>query len=201
MLQAGHQKSTKENGKVLLLLDANETLLYRKYDPETQTYSAATLRPYLSEFVTWLKGLARVDLGVWMGVYSQNECDTVMELLKPAGLTKKLCRKRVFFAFAQFKQRGKNRCFKGTTKPIITKPVRMMKQIFPTYSHVLLFDNDVEKSQGLDGKGGKFANTASEHIEVTPFRGDTQLDNELQPSVGAGAKALSNHLSELLPRQ
>ena len=188
--------SVVKNGRLLVLLDANETLMYRQYDPAKSKYGPPVVRPFLKEFFAKLSSEPKVDVGVWCGAMTMAQEAAILEILASGGVpTDSL--KVVLRAFDVCQRKGAGRYFPGTTKLIYVKPVGLVNMLLPAYPRVLLVDNDPEKSDGV-GPAGKrrWKNLPDEHMEVPPFRGQF-MDNCLNPDGGASWVALHKRVSAL----
>ena len=67
------------------------------------------------------------------------------------------------------------------------------------YKHIILFDNNIEKSLGFGQKPGfRWSNEPHEHVEVKSFHSrDLDIDNELHVDKGEGASKLFSLIHEL----
>ena len=83
--------------------------------------------------------------------------------------------------------------FTQSEEKIVLKSISLVRQILMNaYKHIILFDNNIEKSLGFGQKpGSRWSNGPHEHVEVKPFHTKNfSTDNELHVTEGEGAKRL-----------
>jgi hypothetical protein len=225
------QSTIQTNGLILILLDANEMLIYRHWDVEARQYDATRTktRPFAKELVEMLMRAEGVEVGIWMGTQSDTETNKVLALLKPLGIKERVTKETqdgrekrlrkeakakekavkkgvpvplqshcvVFTAFEFCKRNVQDKDYfhAGTTKPVYVKPVQVIRTTLPQFAHILLVDNDLEKSLGL-GNPRTMANADDEHLEISPYRGE-EGDVDLEPGKGAGALAIMEKVASI----
>jgi len=96
----------------------------------------------------------------------------VLEILDVGGVpTPNL--KVVLRAMDICQRQGLGQHFAGTKKIVYVKPLQLVRMLLPAYSHVLLVDNDLEKSKGVGPASRRgWVNAPQEHMEVPAFRGE-----------------------------
>lgn len=132
-----------------------------------------------------------VHFGVWTGAFTAKRLKELLDFfLSAAGLKKK----DLVFAFPVLPSCTTRKSYANKKeKKIVIKPVSLVKQVLcGAYKHVVLFDNNIEKSLGLGQKiGSRWSNGPNEHVEVLPFHTKNfHTDNELDISKGEGARKL-----------
>lgn len=186
----------KTNDKTIILLDANELLLFRRYDAELRKYTEEVTRPFVWEFVTALLKLPGVSGGLWTGVLSVGQEKLILDALAVAGVPRASF-SVILRAFPCCGRTGSGMNFPGTKKRVFVKPVSIVQDIMPEYSHYLLVDNNVEKSQGLGpASARRLANSPMQHLEPPPFRGEL-VDGGLQPDRGLVWTLITERLRQL----
>jgi hypothetical protein len=185
-----------KTGMTLVLLDANELLMYREYDADACKYTLEVTRPFVRDFVLRLAELPGAKVGLWTGVHSAAQEAKILALLRHAGVPKSTFA-IVLRAFPCCGRKGRNMYFPGTTKRIFVKPVALVEPMLPEFSHYLLVDNDLEKSLGLGRAGARrLANGKLQHLEPPPFRGEL-IDAGLEPDRGAVWNMITERLQHL----
>ena len=191
---------------LLVVLDINETLLYRKYLPSTRGYTTPVVRPYVTDFIHRLLDLLRregiIHLAVWCGAWTHTRENKLLSLLeehfglvtKSYGRGSSRSEKNVDLHLRSLPGCKTRNTFKNNPgKFIVIKPIKYLKTLCPHYEHVVLFDNNIEKCLGFSQKPDcRLANKPNEYIIVKSFRGDLR-DNELQYGVGTGCLRLFMH--------
>ena len=89
--------------RLLVILDINETLLFRKYLPQTRGYTEPKFRPHSDDFITRLLKYREegvIDLATWCGAWTHQRENELLTLLA----TKRL--------IAKTTGRGKNKILK-----------------------------------------------------------------------------------------
>ena len=184
------------NGKTLVLLDANEVLLNRKFDPEKREYVLEITRPFAANAIRTFIAIPDVNLGLWTGVQTAAQETAILSFLAKAGIAKSTF-VIVLQALNCCGRKGKGSFFPGTTKRVYVKPVALVETLLPGYKPYLLVDNDLQKSEGLGPiDNRRLANTFLQHLEVHPFRG-LPGDKCLDPSGGCCWLALQKRLAQL----
>jgi len=180
-----HFVSGEKNGRLLLVLDINELLLYRGWLKKERKYSEAIIRPHLKDFVKWLwagniGGWEHIDIALWCGAQSDTQQQELLDLLKPHGLreapvqtktkkkkaavtTTKTRKKNKYLMFVLRSQgrtcqiRLGQRGFEKTKdgKVKVVKPMEFLEESYSSHSHKLLIDNDTYKSEGVPAGGRK----------------------------------------------
>ena len=122
------EQSFDYTGWTLVMFDLNGTLLYRKWISPSEGHGPCTMRTYFKEFLQGISKETKTLVGVWTGATSVKKMNELLGCIYDAGINKK-----TFFcclgALAGCKTRRK---FPGTTKPIVLKPVSVLKcQILP----------------------------------------------------------------------
>ena len=194
--------SAPKINRLLLVLDINETLLFNEWS--NGKYTDLKFRPLLSKFLPWLKTLG-VHIGLWTGSPSQTRQRYLAELLEPHGLTKD----DLIMSWGAWNVCTTTKYYQHKPgKRIVVKPMSLLKQTLQgQYEHALLVDNDLEKSLGtsqryVDGvpvanANSKFMNDDEEHLELRPYDGKDDDDDELDPVLGDGARRLFNRIRSL----
>ena len=179
-----------------MILDINETLMHNEY-LVGGGYTQPVARPHLKSFIAKLKRMG-VHLALWSGARSAKRLKTLTDFILPAAGLKK---KDLVFNFPVLPTCTTRKSYEHNTgKKIVLKPVSLVRQIFMgAYQHIVLFDNNVEKSLGFSQKpGSRWSNGPGEHIEVSPFHSKNVMnDNELHVSDGVGATKLFTCIREL----
>ena len=78
--------------RLLVILDINETLLFRKYLPQTRGYTDPKFRPHSDDFITRLLKLREegvIDLATWCGAWTHHREKELLTLLETKGLIAK----------------------------------------------------------------------------------------------------------------
>jgi len=186
----------ESNGKVLMVLDANGTLLSRVYDPLQRKYGDITVRPHAKTFLAYWQGREDVEIALWCGAMTSKEKKAlVLALQKTAGLKKKTF---MLGAIPEFRRRGKSRFFPGSSKVIYAKPLKAVKMMFPSYAGYLQIDDDIEKMMGLgSGRKRRLFNNSDEYVITPKFAGDL-TDNALQMGVGVTAVEVRKRIDAML---
>ena len=195
-------------GRLLVVLDINETLLFRKYLTSSRGYTTPVMRPFVGDFVRRLLLLREqgvIDIATWCGAWTHKRENELLQLLKDnVGLIAKTtgrgsskvlktidvhcrslpgCKTRHFF---------KN----NPGKSIVIKPVGMLKRMLPQHDDIVLFDNNVEKCMGFSQQPGcRLSNKEGKYIIVKSFRGEDD-DNELEFGKGKGCTQLFEYIDE-----
>ena len=154
--------------------------------------------------MSYVKNLAGVDIALWTGARTEERNGVLLDHLNKLDLFEEdivlqwgeipCCRTNKYY-------------FDNPNKMIVIKPVTLMKQVLcGAYKHLLLVDNNVEKSLGfsqqyIDGvpvakKNSRLQNLDEEHYEIKSFRGE-ETDTELNPISGVGALGLWKRIKEL----
>ena len=184
-----------------VILDINETLMHNEY-LVGGGYAQPVARPHLKPFIQELKNMG-VHLALWSGAFSAKRLKSLTDFILPASGLKK---KDLVFNFPVLPSCTTRKSYDHTHnkgkigKKIVLKPVSLVRQIFMgSYQHIILFDNDIEKSLGFSQKpGSRWSNEPGEHIEVTPFHSkNVMTDNELHVKDGVGANKLFKRIREL----
>jgi len=120
----------------------------------------------------------------------------VLEILDVGGVpTPNL--KVVLRAMDICQRQGLGQHFAGTKKIVYVKPLQLVRMLLPAYPHILLVDNDLEKSKGVGpASRRRWANAPQEHMEVPAFRGE-MVDNCLHSNGGASWMGLLHRLDQL----
>ena len=201
------------SGRLLVVLDINETLLWCKYLVSIRAHAEPIWRPSVDDFVRRLLDYVDqgvIDLGVWCGAWThKRESELLKHLQDKLGLISKTtgrgstkivknlamhcrslpgCKTRHFFK-------------DNPGKSIVIKPVSMIKMMLPQYDDVVLFDNNIEKMLGMSQKKNcRLSNSDDEYIIVKSFRGDP-TDKELEYGVGEGCTKLFKFIESYKSRQ
>lgn len=79
--------------RLLVILDINETLLFRKYLPATRSYTTPKLRPFVLEgLIKPLLALREdgvIHLATWCGAWTNQRENELLKILNPLGLISK----------------------------------------------------------------------------------------------------------------
>ena len=134
----------KPNGKLLVVLDVNETLLFRKYQ-SNGTYTTPIIRPFAAEFIRRLlefREAGIIHLGTWCGAWThQREGELLTLLEERVGL------------MSRTRGRGRSKVLKNLDlhiralpgcktrhtfqhnpgKMVVIKPVSMLRSMVPQY--------------------------------------------------------------------
>ena len=192
---------------LLVVLDINETLLFRKYRPDTRDYTTAKFRPFLADFIQRLLQLRRsgiIHLAVWCGAWTHSRENELLELLEQVGLRaedsgrgSKRIKKNLDWHFRSLPGCKTKKTFANNTgKFIVIKPISHLRAMLPQYKNIVLFDNNIEKCLGYSQKPNcRGSNSPTEYIIVKSFRGNVN-DNELQFGVGQGCTQLFKHIDD-----
>ena len=179
-----------------VVLDINETLMHNKY-LDGGGYTEPCARPHLKEFIAELRRMD-VHLALWCGAFTATRLKELMEFILPAAGLKK---GDLVFSFPVLPSCTTRESYdRNKGKKIVIKPVSLVRQILRgSYEHIILFDNDIEKSLGLRQKpGSRWSNGPDEHVEITPFHTKNfTTDSELHPTNGDGARRLFDQINKL----
>ena len=179
-----------------VILDINETLMHNEYLGDGK-YTTPCVRPHLKSFISYLKGMG-VHLAFWCGAFTAKRMNELVDFILPeTGLKKK----ELVFIFPVLPSCTTRKTYsQNKNKKIVLKPISLVRQILMnSYKHIILFDNNIEKSLGFGQKpGSRWSNDPHEHVEVKSFHTrDFSTDDELHVSEGEGAKRLFSLISEL----
>ena len=192
---------------LLVVLDINETLLFRKYRPDTRDYTTPLYRPYVADFIQRLLEVRRsgiIDLAVWCGAWTHSRENELLKLLEQVGLRSKSSgrgsrkiEKNLDFHFRSLPGCKTRKTFANNPgKFIVIKPINHLKAMLPQYTDIVLFDNNIEKCLGFSQKPGcRSSNSPTEYIIVKSFQGDSN-DTELQFGVGEGCTKLFKYIDD-----
>jgi len=195
--------------KILLILDVNETLLWNEFRPVRPgstrgEYTKVVFRPFLLEFLQHIKNYVGVDIMLWTGARTEEHSRVLLGHLNKFDLYDEdlvlqwgempVCRTNKYYS-------------DNPNKMIVIKPVVLVKQVLcEAYKHVLLVDNNIEKSLGFSqryvngvpvaNKHSRLRNLEEEHYELKSFRGE-DTDTELNPITGVGALGLWKRIKDL----
>lgn len=154
-------------------------------------------RPHLREFIVKLKSMG-VHLTLWSGAFTAKRLHELTDFILPASGLKK---KELIFNFPVLPSCITRKSYEyNKGKKIVLKPVSLVRQILMgAYTHIILFDNDIEKSLGFRQKpGSRWSNGPKEHVEMSSFHSkNVTTDNELHPTDGDGARGLFDLVHEL----
>ena len=193
----------------LLKLDVNETLLYNEFRPVRPgstrgEYTKVVFRPCLLAFLEHIKRLPNVDIALWTGARTEERNRVLLGHLNQFDLYDE----DIVLHWGEMPVCRTNKYYlENPNKMIVIKPVALMKQVLcGAYKHLLLVDNNVEKSLGfsqkyIDGvpvgnKHSRLRNLEEEHYEIKSFRGE-ETDTELNPVTGVGALGLWKRIRDL----
>lgn len=130
-------------------------------------------------------------LAIWCGAFTSKRLKELLDFILPVLGLKKNDFVFIFPALPTCITRKSYADVKS--KKIVLKPVSLVRQmLMGAYKHIILFDNNIEKSLGFSQKeGSRWSNGPGEHIEVVPFHSkNIDTDNELDIIEGESARRL-----------
>ena len=153
-------------------------------------YTKPCARPNAKSFIAKLRDMG-AHLAIWCGAFTAKRLNELLDFVLPeVGLKKK----DFVFIFPALPECTTTKSYAHKkNKKIVLKPVCLVRQVLMNaYKHIILFDNNIEKSLGFSQKpGSRWSNGPGEHIEVTPFHTkNVDTDNELHITEGEGARKL-----------